>query len=116
MEGLKRPGELGPKLWGEGVPYTPIKFRKWSQYIASAANLIKTDTTLEKAAWDLVNNRHAHFMKTMPPRAFVEVNTIAAAAASYRLGRDFFVSLLTTFSVADVHRSTSGSGKSCTRG
>ena len=43
VEGLLRPEALGPKLWGADVPFTLIKDRKWSQYIASAANLIKTD-------------------------------------------------------------------------
>lgn len=74
VEGLKRSDELGPLLWGEGVSYTPIKLRKWSQYIASAATLISTDQTLEKAAWDLVNKRTNHFMRTLPPKAYVEVN------------------------------------------
>jgi len=74
VEGLKRSDELGEKLWGARVPYTPIKSRKWSQYIASAANLIRTDSTLEGAAWDLVNNRTQHFNDTMPPTSFVEVN------------------------------------------
>ena len=74
VEGLKRGDELGSKLWGAEVPFTPIKLRKWSQYIASAANLIKSDPTLEAAAWGIVNNRHGHFMRTMPPTSFVEVN------------------------------------------
>eukprot|EP00613_Pedinella_sp_CCMP2098_P074214 CAMPEP_0171913182 /NCGR_PEP_ID=MMETSP0993-20121228/11575_1 /TAXON_ID=483369 /ORGANISM="non described non described, Strain CCMP2098" /LENGTH=2101 /DNA_ID=CAMNT_0012547131 /DNA_START=37 /DNA_END=6342 /DNA_ORIENTATION=+ len=74
VEGLERGAELGPKLWGSEVSYTPIKDRKWSQYIASAATLIKTDGALEKAAWDLVNKRTAHFNRTMPPKSFAEVN------------------------------------------
>merc|ERR1719469_202298 len=36
VEGFHRPDELGQYLWGDDVPITPVKERKWTQYIAVA--------------------------------------------------------------------------------
>ena len=74
VEGMKRPSELGDSLWGEGVPATPIKLRKWSQYIASSLSLIAEDAAIANAARTQVVKRREHFERTMNPEAFLEVN------------------------------------------
>merc|ERR1712128_155074 len=40
VEGFNRPDELGEYLWGDNVPITNVKERKWTQYIAVANTLI----------------------------------------------------------------------------
>merc|ERR1719356_1395371 len=57
VEGLKRGHELGERLWGEGVAAVGITERKWNQYIASGAKLIKSDGAIERLAREQVDRR-----------------------------------------------------------
>ena len=74
VEGLARPEALGPRLWGEAVPKTPVSDRKWTQYIGVALDLIQHDPSIARLAAEQVQQRTEHFYRTMPPRAFVAVN------------------------------------------
>ena len=72
-DGLARPEALGPRLWGEAVPKTPVSDRKWTQYIGVALDLIQHDPSIARLAAEQVQQRTEHFYRTMPPRAFVAV-------------------------------------------
>ena len=74
VEGLERGEALGPILWGDNVQTCPVKLRKWTQYIAVAAQLIESDEACAKHAAEQVAKRTTHFYRTMPPATFVEVN------------------------------------------
>jgi thioredoxin reductase len=74
IEGLKNPDDVGELLWGDTVPRTPIHERKWSGYIAVARNLIKHNANLARAAAHQVKTRTEHFMRTLPPDAYVKSN------------------------------------------
>jgi len=74
VEAFERPDQVGVYLWGDSVPTTPLALRKWTQYIATSATLIKEDEAIKKVAADLVKKRTEHFYRTMPPRTFLEVN------------------------------------------
>ena len=74
VEGLERPDQLGPLLWGPNVAKCPVKLRKWTQYIGVGAKLIDHDAACAAHAAQLVNDRTKHFYRTMPPTSFVEVN------------------------------------------
>ena len=74
VEGFNRPDELGELLWGEQVPITNVKERKWTQYIAVANTLIANDPAMAQHVSTQVSLRTEHFYRTMPPASFVEVN------------------------------------------
>ena len=74
VEGFNRPDELGEYLWGDNVPITNVKERKWTQYIAVANTLIANDTVMAKHVSTQVSLRTEHFYRTMPPASFVAVN------------------------------------------
>ena len=74
VEGFNRPDELGELLWGEQVPITNVKERKWTQYIAVANTLIENDPAMAQHVATQVSLRTEHFYRTMPPETFVEVN------------------------------------------
>ena len=74
VEGFNRPDELGALLWGEQVPLTPVKERKWTQYIAVANTLIENDPAMAEHVATQVSLRTEHFYRTMPPASFVAVN------------------------------------------
>merc|ERR1712008_655306 len=74
VEGFNRPDELGQYLWGDDVPITPVKERKWTQYIAVANTLIANDPTMATHVSNQVSSRTEHFYRTMPPASFLEVN------------------------------------------
>ena len=74
VEGFERPDALGKYLWADEVASVPVSLRKWTQYIATGAQLIANDPTIRDAVAMQVKTRTEHFYNTMPPRAFVEVN------------------------------------------
>ena len=74
VQGFERPDALGEHLWSDAVPSGPVSLRKWTQYIAVGANLIKHDDTIRKLVAAQVRDRTEHFYRTMPPRTFLEVN------------------------------------------
>lgn len=74
VEGFLRPDALGELLWGASVPSCPVKERKWMQYIAVGLKLIAADPTIERAVAEQVRTRTEHFYRTMPPKAFLDVN------------------------------------------
>ena len=78
VEGFNRPDELGALLWGEQVPLTPVKERKWTQYIAVANTLIENDPAMAEHVATQVSLRTEHFYRTMPPASC----TITAPAAT----------------------------------
>jgi len=76
--GLEHEDEVGHLLWGENVPTSPIRARKWSQYIEASANLIKAEKQginyFRDAARKQVDERTEYFYKTLPPEAYLEAN------------------------------------------
>ena len=74
VEGFNRPDELGELLWGEQVPITNVKERKWTQYIAVANTLIENDPAMAQHVATQVSLRTEHFYRTMPPQTFLDVN------------------------------------------
>mmetsp|Transcript_11574 Transcript_11574/g.19735 ORF Transcript_11574/g.19735 Transcript_11574/m.19735 type:complete len:538 (+) Transcript_11574:1-1614(+) len=74
VEGLERPDALGPLLWGQQVATSPVKLRKWTQYIDLSRELIEKDAACAEHAARQVAERTKHFYRTMPPETFVEVN------------------------------------------
>ena len=73
---------LGEHLWGERVPVTPVKERKWTQYIDVGVKLIAADKAISDHAKTQVNERTKHFYRTMSPEAFLEVCERRAAATT----------------------------------
>merc|ERR1712128_307175 len=71
VEGFNRPDELGEYLWGDNVPITNVKERKWTQYIAVANTLIANDPIMANHVSTQVSLRTEHFYRTMPPASFV---------------------------------------------
>ena len=55
-------------------PEVKVKDRKWTQYIAVAADCIEHDEAIAAHAATQVRERTEHFYRTMPPQAFLEVN------------------------------------------
>jgi len=78
MTGLEHEDEVGELLWGQDVPVNKVENRKWSQYIAGSAKLIKASEAgipyFKDAATAQVDRRTQHFYKTLPPDAYVQAN------------------------------------------
>jgi len=85
VEGLRCPTKLASHLWGDTVPSTPVPLRKWSQYISAADALFEVHQPLRDAADRQVSARTEHFLRTLPPEAYVEANRAEWVALHTRL-------------------------------